>query len=280
MLAVDDAWFPCAFSIAGKRGAGISMEPGEKRGPDAKSRLPFEKQWHERFVEFATLREDDAGIAGWSASGLDTRFRFFRRHWRLTNPGGRYIDVGCGAATYTRWLAESGLAVVGVDYSQPTLFKARARTPASIPLCAGDAMRLPFTDASFDGALCFGLLQAVSHAGPVTTELGRILKDGGELWIDALNDGGLAARTQKARLRWQGKQMHLRYDDPDAIVRALGDAGFVDVKKHWLPIMPARLRWLQSLAESRLTTAIFTALPPAAALCSHAFVLQARRRRP
>jgi SAM-dependent methyltransferase len=258
---------------------GTRMKPGETRERDTKSRMPFEKQWHERFVEFATLREDDAGIAGWSPSGLDTRFRFFRRHWRLTAPGGRYVDVGCGAATYTRWLAETGLAAVGIDYSQPTLFKARARTPASIPLCAGDATRLPFADASFDGALCFGLLQAVSHARPVASELGRILKDGGELWIDALNDGGLAARTQKARLRWKGKQMHLRYDDPDTIVRELQDAGFVDIKKYWLPIMPSRLRWLQPLAESRLTAAIFAALPPTAALCSHAFVLRARRRR-
>jgi len=242
-------------------------------------RTSFEAQWHERFVEFATLREDDAGIAGWSPSGLDTRFRFFRKHWRQAEPGGRYIDVGCGAATYTRWLAERGLAIVGVDYSQPTLFKARARTPASIPLCAGDATRLPFADASFEGALCFGLLQAVSHAAPVAAELGRILKNDGELWIDALNDGGLAARTQKARLRWQGKQMHLRYDDPAAITRDLGDAGFVDIEKHWLPIMPSRIRWLQPLAESRLTAAVFAALPPAAALCSHAFVLHARRRR-
>jgi ubiquinone/menaquinone biosynthesis C-methylase UbiE len=245
----------------------------------AKGRTRFEAQWHERFVEFATLREDDAGIAGWSPSGLETRFRFFRRHWRGdgNGNGGRYLDVGCGAATYTRWLAENGLSVIGVDYSQPTLIKARARTPTSIPLCAGDATRLPFADASFDGALCFGLLQAVSDAQPVATELGRILKQGGELWIDALNAGGLAARTERARLRLKGKQMHLRYDVPRDIIRVLAASGFVDVTLHWLPLLPSRLRWLQPFAESRFTAAFFSAMPPAAALCSHAFLIHARR---
>jgi SAM-dependent methyltransferase len=253
------------------------MKSGTSDRADAKARTTFEAQWHERFVEFATLREDDAGIAGWSPSGLETRFRFFRRHWRLANPLGIYLDVGCGAATYTRWLADRGVSAVGVDYSQPTLFKARARTPESIPLCAGDATRLPFQDATFDGALCFGLLQAVSDARPVAIELSRVLKPGAELWIDALNGGGLVARTQQARLRLKGKQMHLRYDAPRDIIRVLSECGFIDVRMHWLPILPARLGWLQRLAESKLTATVFSAVPAAAALLSHAFVIHARR---
>lgn len=253
------------------------MKADERRVDDAKRRTSFEAQWHERFVEFATLREDDAGIAGWSPSGLETRFRFFRHRWRRAAAGNRYVDVGCGAATYTRWLADNGLSVVGVDYSQPTLFKARARTPESIPLCAGDATRLPFANAVFDGALCFGLLQAVSDARPVAAELGRILKPGGELWIDALNASGVAARTERARLRMKGKQMHLRYDIPREIIRALSASGFDDITLHWLPILPSRLRWLQPLAESKATTAIFATCAPIAALFSHAFLIHARR---
>src|SRR5207237_423577 len=57
-----------------------------------------------------------------------------------------YLDVGCGAGTYTRWLSDQGLQVVGLDYSQPTLKKARQRMSPGIPLCAGDATRLPFAD--------------------------------------------------------------------------------------------------------------------------------------
>ena len=43
--------------------------PPDNDGPS------FESKWRERFEEFAELRDDDAGIAGWSPSGLETRFR-------------------------------------------------------------------------------------------------------------------------------------------------------------------------------------------------------------
>jgi ubiquinone/menaquinone biosynthesis C-methylase UbiE len=147
--------------------------------PFPKAPTSFEQRWRERFAEFVELSEDDAGIAGWSASGLEARFRFFRRLWREVPADRRYLDVGCGAGTYTRWLNEQGLRVVGVDYSQPTLTKARARIPASIPLCTADARRLPFPDAMFDGVLCFGVLQAVSQSLPIAVEFARVLKPGG-----------------------------------------------------------------------------------------------------
>lgn len=245
--------------------------------PHPTGRTQFEQQWHERFVEFATLREDDAGIAGWSSSGLETRFRFFRRLWRPAAAGARYIDVGCGAATYTRWLAEQGVRIVGLDYSHPTLIKARARTPADIPLCAGDAGRLPFQDETFDGALCFGLLQAVSDSAGVVRELARVLKPGGELWIDALNGAGVAARVEQARLRLRGKDMHLRYESRRRVARVLRDAGFIDLTPHWLPIVPSRIQPLQPLLESHGARYAMARIPWAGMLLSHSFIFHARR---
>ena len=144
----------------------------------------FELEWRRRFIEFADLRDDDAGIAGWSTTGLDARFRFFRRVWRGASPGSVYADVGCGAGTYTRWLDEQGISVVGVDYSQPALQKAMARTRAGIPFCSADATRLPFATASLDGVLCLGVLQAVHASEPLVRELARVIRQGGRLWIE------------------------------------------------------------------------------------------------
>lgn len=234
----------------------------------------FDRQWQERFKRFAALREDDAGIAGWSPSGLDTRFRFFRRHWEPAPAGSTILDVGCGAATYTRWLADQGVRPIGVDYSHPTLLKARARTPASIPLCAADATRLPFRDACFDGVVCLGLLQAVSDPGIVVRELARVLKPGGTLWIDALNRAGLAALWQRARLRLKGKRMHLRYDSAPVLARTLARSGFDEVKRFWLPIMPARVQALQPLVESH---GVVASVPIVRSLISHAIVFSAQR---
>ena len=253
----------------------MDRQPSNPSSKPARTR--FEEQWRERFVEFATEREDDAGIAGWSLSGLETRFRFFRRLWHGAAPGSSYLDVGCGAGTYTRWLAEQGLQVIGLDYSQPTLKKARQRISPGIPLCAGDATRLPFADASFDGALCFGVLQAVSDSASVVRELARILKPGGDLWIDALNGSGVAARFEKARLRLKGKGMHLRYELYGHLTRMLSSSGFCEPTLHWLPIAPSRIHWLQPLIESRLARRAFAGFAPAGALLSHSFAFHARR---
>jgi SAM-dependent methyltransferase len=238
----------------------------------------FEAQWRERFEEFAELREDDAGIAGWSASGLDTRFRCFRRLWKGAAAGSRWLDVGCGAGTYSRWLVDRRLSVVGLDYSQPTLDKARQRLPSAIALCAGDAMRLPFRDASFDGVLCFGVLQAVSETTPILREIARVLRPGATLYIDALNGEGIAARLTEARRHLRRKPPHLRYERAGRLKLILDECGFAKVERHWLPIAPSRLTALQPVLESRVFMAILTRMPPAGRLFSHSIVCTATRR--
>lgn len=253
----------------------MSSRRPESRETDGRD--SFDRAWHERFLEFASLRDDDAGIAGWSTSGLETRLRFFRNRWRTSQPGALYLDAGCGAGTYTRWLAEQGVHPIGVDYSLPTLVKARDRSAAGLSFCAADALRLPFRDKTFDGALCFGLLQAVSNSAPVARELARVLKPGGTLWIDALNQGGLAARVASARRRARGQPMHLRYESPRVLSRIMADAGFDDLTLHWLPIVPARMRLLQPVVESRVARYVFAHVPPVGGALSHAFVIRAMR---
>ena len=249
-------------------------EPQDSRRDAARS---FEAQWRERFEEFAALRDDDAGIAGWSASGLDTRFRFFRRLWSGAVAGSRWLDLGCGAGTYSRWLADRQLAVVGLDYSQLTLDKARLRLPATIALCAGDATRLPLRNAAFDGVLCFGVLQAVSDTSTVVREIARVLKPGAALYIDALNGDGLAARLSEANRKLRRKAPHLRYESAGQLSRALAESGFTNVERHWLPIAPARLAAIQPMLESSAFLATLSRVPLAGRLLGHSIVYKAMR---
>jgi ubiquinone/menaquinone biosynthesis C-methylase UbiE len=239
----------------------------------------FEKRWQTRFAEFATLRDDDAGIAGWSHSGLQTRFRFFRSLWRGAKAGATYLDVGCGAGTYSRWLANAGLRVIGVDYSHPTLTKAKQREPGRITYCAADASRLPFADASMDGVLCFGVLQAVWDSEPFVLELARVLKPGGELWIDALNASGLRAMWDLTGRRIRGKPMHLRYESSRVLMTSLRRAGFGNLSRHWLMILPARFQQFQAVAESKLAQSAVGGIPLLGAIASHSFVVRALRER-
>src|SRR6185503_8958785 len=255
----------------------------EDHRPDAgqpdRGKPGFEQEWRSRFIEFADLRDDDAGIAGWSTTGLDARFRFFRSLWRGATSGSVYLDVGCGAGTYTRWLDEQHLSVVGVDYSQPALRKAMARTKASIPFCSADATRLPFADASVDGVLCLGVLQAMQASGPLIGELARVIRHGGTLWIDGLNYHGFSGWLDRTRRKLRHKPMHLRYESPATLLEILGRAGFVRPALNWLPLMPSRLQILQPAFESRLARRLLSALPTIGSVASHSFLIRAERNR-
>jgi SAM-dependent methyltransferase len=242
----------------------------------------FERNWKRRFERFAESHDDDAGIAGWSDSGLATRLRLFLKAWRDTPEAravkSRWLDAGCGAGTYTRVLAADGRSVVAVDYSMPTVVKARQRVEGSAGAgwLTADVTKLPFASGSFDGAVCFGVMQALSSPNAALREFRRILQPGGTLWVDALNARCLPSALAEARRVKEGKAAHLRYDEPAAFKAALAQSGFDSLQLHWAPIVPGRWRALQRLVETSMFSATLNAVPPLAARLSHSILLRAR----
>lgn len=101
-------------------------------------------------------------------------------------PGRRVLEVGCGSAPCSRWLAAQGARVVGVDLSAVMLGHAVAaaeETGLRVPLVQADAARLPFADGSFD-VVCsaFGAVPFVADSAAVMREVARVLRPGGR-WV-------------------------------------------------------------------------------------------------
>jgi SAM-dependent methyltransferase len=94
------------------------------------------------------------------------------------------VELGCGTAYVSSWLARRGARVVGLDNSPNQLETARrfqAEHRLEFPLHLGNAERTPFADASFDFAISeYG---ACLWADPYTwvPEAARILRPGGRL---------------------------------------------------------------------------------------------------
>ena len=233
----------------------------------------FELNWRARFERFGQSYQDDARISGWSEHGLATRVRHFQRAWSQPPAGGAWLDAGCGAGTYSRLLAGEDLRVVGLDYSLPSLRKARVHGPAGIAWLAGDSTRLPLHDGVFDGALCFGVAQSLEAPQPLISELGRVLRPGGELWIDGLNRWCAATLLH---LYAERRPHPLRYDSRRRMARILRKAGFRIVRVIWLPIFPDTLQWLEHQVDSPLGRVVFR-LGPLASLVSHGLMIHARK---
>jgi demethylmenaquinone methyltransferase/2-methoxy-6-polyprenyl-1,4-benzoquinol methylase len=95
--------------------------------------------------------------------------------------GGSALDVACGSGKLTAQLgriAGPNGRVVGLDFSPEMLAIARSHHPG-IEFTEGDALSLPFEEASFDAAtIAFGLRNL---ADPVRglREMTRVLKPGG-----------------------------------------------------------------------------------------------------
>jgi SAM-dependent methyltransferase len=104
--------------------------------------------------------------------------------------GRRVLEVGCGAAQCSRWLAKQGADVVGFDLSARQLEHARridaAAGRVALPLVQADATMIPFADGSFDLACsAFGAVPFVADSATVMREVARVLRPGGR-WVFAV----------------------------------------------------------------------------------------------
>ena len=255
----------------------MSKLPGsaERSVPEADA-AGFESRWRQRFGEYASVRDDDAGIAGWTPTGLYARVCKFVSLWHGAPSGQFWLDAGCGAGTYTRLLSECGLEVVGVDYSPTTIAKACARDSSGNVYAVADVRRLPFRTKTFHGVVCFGVTQALSRSDVLVNELAAVVTPGGELWIDGLNRNCLLHMAGRAGRFIARRRMHLRYETPAEIMRLMRNAGLVDVKRYWLPVAPSGMPRLQRFFENPFVSGFLDAVSPLGALASHSFIVHGR----
>jgi SAM-dependent methyltransferase len=95
---------------------------------------------------------------------------------------GKLLEVGCGAGRYTRAFLHyrPDLEVSGCDISHIALAEAKALdTTGKIDYRLGDALDLPYEDASFDTVLLFDVFEHVTDVGRAADEVARVLKPGG-----------------------------------------------------------------------------------------------------
>jgi demethylmenaquinone methyltransferase/2-methoxy-6-polyprenyl-1,4-benzoquinol methylase len=112
--------------------------------------------------------------------GQDRRWRTAVTRALGLRAGERVLDLAAGTATSSVALARTGATVVGCDFSLGMLRQGRGK---GVDLVAGDALRLPFRDASFDAVtISFGL-RNVADTGQALAELLRVTRPGGRLVV-------------------------------------------------------------------------------------------------
>jgi demethylmenaquinone methyltransferase/2-methoxy-6-polyprenyl-1,4-benzoquinol methylase len=112
-------------------------------------------------------------------AGLDARWRR-RAAAAVVRPGSRVLDACCGTGDLAVACREAGGDVVGLDFSERMLERARAKSDA-IDWVRGDLLELPFPDESFDAATVGFGIRNVQDLEAGLRELARVLRPGGRL---------------------------------------------------------------------------------------------------
>lgn len=225
-----------------------------------------------RFTMPETLPEGEAKVAAVRGMfdaiapryDLVNRIMTFRMdvRWRkrtvraLDLPDGALVlDLACGTGDLCRELATQSLRPIGVDLSFGML--AAARTLA--PLLQGDALRLPFPDASADAITCGFALRNFASLPPFFAEMSRVVRPGGRIALLEVASppnrllrfghgiyfgrivplvGGLL--SDPAAYRYLPRSVAY-LPEPAVMLDQLASAGFVDVDRRLLSVGIAQL---------------------------------------
>jgi SAM-dependent methyltransferase len=190
--------------------------------------------------------EDDLGTIG-DVDGLDV------------------VELGCGTAYWSAWLARRGAHPVGVDLSEAQLATARAmqaERDLHFPLVHASAEDVPLADAAFDLALSEYGASLWCEPEAWIAEAARLLRPGGRLVFltnsllsvlcapdeGPASDRLLRRQREVRRIEWPGEEgieFHLAHGEWIALLRR---AGFAIDALHELyapeDAEPSRFEWI------------------------------------
>ncbi len=113
--------------------------------------------------------------------GLDQRWRRLAVEF-VVQPGDRVLDACCGTGDLALEAERQGGQVIGLDFSERMLERARSKSQ-TVEWLQGDLLALPFEDGSFDAATVGFGVRNVADLELGLRELRRVLRPGGRLAI-------------------------------------------------------------------------------------------------
>ena len=150
---------------------------------------------------------------------------------RLTRPGARILDAGCGTGGFLRFALDAGSfsRACGIDLGAAAIELARTRVPEA-ELAVGALVDLPYEDGAFDLVATNDVLQHVAEdeVDGSLRELRRVLAPGGAVFL----------RTNGSR-RLRRERDDWRAYDSATLRRTLEDAGFRVERLTYVNLVPS-----------------------------------------
>jgi 2-polyprenyl-6-hydroxyphenyl methylase/3-demethylubiquinone-9 3-methyltransferase len=165
---------------------------------------------------------------------------------RATREGAVLLDAGCGAGLLAPHVRRQGYRHVGVDVRRSGLEQSAAR--GVIPL-TGDVTALPLATRSVDVVVAGEILEHVTDLPGTVAELSRVLRPGGLVVLDTVNQTALSrfiTVTAGERLGIAPIGLHdpELFVDPKELTAHFATQGIALQVRGIRPTMTGLLRWL------------------------------------
>jgi SAM-dependent methyltransferase len=160
-------------------------------------------------------------------------------------PGDRLLDLGAGGGRHAFEASRRGARVIALDADAAELKDVGAIFAAmdahDVGAVNGDALRLPFPDASFDRIVCLNAFHHVPNPADVLNEMARVLRPGG---IAGFSEPG-AGHSRSAQSQYEMRNYTVIENDIviEDIERWALDAGFCRLEIAVVDPRSYRLSW-------------------------------------
>lgn len=147
---------------------------------------------------------------------------------------GALLDVACGPGIITAALAPQAASVVAFDATEQMLEKAKVRCAKAglqnVEFRQGDAEKLPFDDARFDGVVTRLAIHHFAAPQRALQEMFRVLRPGGTaVIVDIVSSEDAAESNLHNAIERLRDPSHTRMLPASELERSISQAGFQDL---------------------------------------------------
>jgi ubiquinone/menaquinone biosynthesis C-methylase UbiE len=116
------------------------------------------------------------------------------------NTADTILDAGCGNGRNMYWFLQNGFNISGIDINEVAIAQLKNSYPdLTESLAVSSLENIPFSDNHFDHIICSAVLhfaKTVAQFNCMLTEMVRVLKPGGSLFIRMTTDIGMEDKVQ------------------------------------------------------------------------------------
>ncbi len=200
-------------------GLGISSAKPARDGAEDR----YSRDYYEESYPGSTDIESDGQVG----SGI------FERIEQTAKSRGKLLDVGCGTGQYLSAALNHGWEPWGIDISPYAARVAASRT--GVHAVSGTLEESDFAPSSFDAVIMIHALEHQFDPRRTLSEVHRLLRPGGALFISVPNMRSAEAKRHGAA--WRGWQpgFHFYFFTKTSLALAVENAGFRVVSNEALP---------------------------------------------